>query len=63
MPPGLRAQLWRNRGACVIAVEDETPAFFANITSGDIVIGVNGREVRTPKEPASVVESLGATPM
>jgi serine protease Do len=56
IPTELRARLSRNTGAFVIAVADETPAFFANIVSGDIIISVDGTEVRTPKELAVLLQ-------
>jgi serine protease Do len=59
IPTDLRARLARNTGAFVVGVEDEGPAFFANVVPGDIIIAVNGIEVRTPTEYASTVENLG----
>jgi len=55
IPVDLRQRLSRNTGAFVIAVEDETPGFFANIVRGDIIIEVNGTEVRTPGELEAIV--------
>ncbi|MBW8874966.1 MAG: PDZ domain-containing protein [Acidobacteria bacterium] len=63
IPSELRARLSRNTGAYVLAVEDETPAFFANIVSGDIIIAVNGTEVRTPAELTALVEHRGPAPL
>ncbi len=50
IPPELRQKLKRNTGAYVVALEDESPAFFANLLAGDVVIGVNGRSVSTPAD-------------
>jgi S1-C subfamily serine protease len=48
IPLTLRASLQRNTGAFVFAIEDDSPAFFANILPGDVVIGVDGEEILTP---------------
>jgi hypothetical protein len=53
IPLTLRASLQRNTGAFVFAIEDDSPAFFANILPGDLVIGVDGEEIRAPSELAT----------
>lgn len=50
IPAELRQQLKRNTGAYVVAVEDESPAFMADIVSGDVVISVDDRPVRAPSD-------------
>jgi S1-C subfamily serine protease len=46
-----------------MAVEDESPAFFANIVLGDVIIAANGVEVLTPGELTSLVGRLGKVPL
>lgn len=50
IPVELRQSLGRNTGAYVVAVEDESPAFMANVVPGDIVISAGGESVRTPSD-------------
>jgi hypothetical protein len=56
IPVGMRAKLERNTGVYVLAVEEDSRAFFANVLPGDIVIGIDGEGVRTPDD----LSSLGA---
>lgn len=63
IPVALRSELGRNTGAYVAAVEDESPAFFANLLVGDVIIGVAGEEVRTPSEFEAVLESVPSGPV
>jgi serine protease Do len=63
IPAEMRTRLARNTGAFVVAVEAETPGFFANIVAGDIIIAVDGHDVRTPKELAALVEKRGSLPL
>ncbi len=63
IPPELRTRLQRNTGAYVVGVQDESPAFFANIVAGDIVTAINGVEVRTPAELSVQVGRAPTSPM
>lgn len=63
IPVALRSELGRNTGAYVSTVEDESPAFFANLLVGDVIIGVSGKEVRTPSEFETLVESVPSGPV
>ncbi len=61
LPPELRTKYSRNTGAYVVAVEDGSPAFFANIVVGDVVCRVDGVEIRTPAElDASLAAKTGS---
>lgn len=60
LPAAERQRLSRNTGAYVVAVEDETPGFFANIVRGDIIVAVDGAEVRTPNEFNALVDQQSA---
>ena len=50
VPPELRASLKRNTGAYVKSVADRSPAFFANILPGDVIVRTGSMEVRTPED-------------
>lgn len=50
VPAELRQSLGRNTGAYVVAVEDESPAFMADIVPGDILISADGAPIRTPAD-------------
>ena len=45
-----------NQGVLVIDVEEETPAQALGITKGDVILGINSREVRTVEELESLME-------
>lgn len=60
IPADLRQGLKRNTGAYVVALEDESPAFFANLLVGDVVVGVNGNSVSTPADLQNELSSSGA---
>lgn len=45
-----------SEGVLVIEVDPETPASALNITKGDVILGVNGREVRTVEQLIGVME-------
>ena len=55
IPPEYRQQLKRNTGAYVVALEDNSPAFFANLLVGDVVVGINGEPVVTPDDLKSML--------
>lgn len=54
IPEAERQKLKRNTGAYVTAVDDESPAFFANIVAGDVVIAAGDRDVAVPRDLATV---------
>lgn len=45
-----------NQGVLVIDVESETPAQALGITKGDVILGINSREVRTVDELETMME-------
>lgn len=62
VPEQIRQQLQRNTGAFVVALEDDSPAFFANILIGDIIASVNDIPVNTPADLSPVLsECCGST--
>lgn len=56
LPQDLRQQLGRNTGAYVLSVDDDTPAFFAELIAGDVIIELSGQPVRRPKDVPDWVE-------
>ena len=54
--PGMPSQ-----GVLVIDVEPETPASALSITKGDVILGINSREIRTVEELESVMERADLT--
>ena len=47
-------------GAVVVEVSPNGPAAQAGITSGDVVLSIQGQDVSTPTEVGSAIESVGA---
>lgn len=52
-----RQQLQTNRGAYVVTVIDNTPAYSSDILPGDVIVGINGQ---SPSGYAGVVELINA---
>lgn len=59
LPSELRAKLQRNTGAYVLAIEDNSPAFYADVLVGDVITAIGGRPVRSPDELATTITALG----
>ena len=53
-----RQRLERNTGAVVIIVYDNTPAFYANILVGDVIIAVNGKPVGTASDAVGKLRAV-----
>ncbi len=53
-----RQRLERNTGAVVIKVYENTPAFFANILVGDVIIAVNGVPVGTAADAVAKLRAI-----
>lgn len=60
VPVSLRAALGRNTGAYVVAVEEKSPAFLANVLIGDVIVAANSREIRTRGELDELLETDGS---
>jgi len=60
VPELLRRELQRNTGALVIGLEQNGPAFLANILAGDVIVGLAGLPVRTPADLERVLGSIQA---
>jgi hypothetical protein len=61
IPVELRAHLGRNTGAYVIAVEDGSPAFGADLVPGDVVVAVDGTKVLDPATFEQLTSTRGST--
>lgn len=55
LPQEIRSSLGRNTGALVDVVIEESPAFYANVMRGDVVIAVDGREVRSAEHAGELL--------
>jgi len=58
IPPELRSPLGRNTGAYVVAVKDDSPAFFGNILPADVVIRAAGQEVLRPSDLEEIAANM-----
>jgi len=56
IPPTLRQAFQRNTGALVIAIEDESPAFYANILPGDVIISVDNQDLLSADQLLMLLE-------
>jgi serine protease Do len=50
LPDEIRQQLQRNNGVYVWVVRNDTPAFYANILEGDVILKLNGENVESIKD-------------
>lgn len=58
LPPEMRSQLQRNTGAIVQLVAEDSPAFYANILPGDVLIALDGVPIRNMEHAGQL---MGAT--
>lgn len=54
-----RQTLERNTGALIEAVAEESPAFYANLLPGDVLIKVNDSNVKNEKHAVDLMRQLG----
>lgn len=57
MTPELRASLQRNAGALVYVALENSPAFYANILPGDVLIRVDGIDVRNVEHALALLRN------
>lgn len=50
LTPGIRSNYNRNTGVLVTTVFKDTPAFYSNIMPHDIIVGIDGVEIKNNKE-------------
>lgn len=53
-----RVAIERNMGAVVIAVVEDTPAFFSNVLPGDILIKINDSNIRNAKHATELMQGF-----
>ena len=54
----MRQSYKRNTGAFVNIVYKNTPAYYANIVRGDIIIKINDKEILNANDGISVINSI-----
>lgn len=54
-----RTSLERNTGALIDIVFEDTPAYYANIMAGDILISVDGENIKSPAHAMEVLKTSG----
>jgi len=58
LTPEIRKALQRNTGSLVNVVVDGSPAFYANVLVGDVIIELEGKPVRSPQEALTALLSV-----
>lgn len=59
IPQDLKVKIKRNTGSMIDVVLEDTPAFYANLLPGDVIISINGINV---KNPTHGIEIMNSTP-
>ena len=59
LTPEKRSEIERNTGALIDIVLEDTPAFYANVMAGDILISVDGSNVRNAAHAIEVMKTSG----
>jgi len=57
-PPALTKQAGTNKGVYVSYVVQNTPAFYADVLEGDLILSVNGSDVYSPQQLLDLFKSL-----
>lgn len=60
MPQEIRDSLGRNTGALIDLVFEDSPAFYANVMRGDVLIEIDGKDVRNEKHAQELLISTPA---
>lgn len=53
-----RMELERNSGVIITVVTEDSPAWKANLIPGDVVIEINGKEIKNIKHASEVIQQL-----
>lgn len=56
LTPEIRSSIQRNTGALVDIVMQDSPAFYANLLAGDILIRIDGNEVRNARQAGKLLQ-------
>lgn len=58
LPDPLRRELQRNTGALVVGIEQDGPAFLANILTGDVIVAIGGTPVHAPADLERILKGV-----
>lgn len=58
LTPELRKKLERNTGALVELVFEDTPAFYADILKGNVLISIDNRKVLNGRQAVSLINDI-----
>lgn len=61
LTPQIRREIERNTGAVIKVVYEDMPAFYANLLSGDILLAVEGSEVKNREHAVELMGQLDPT--
>ena len=59
LTPDQRAEIERNTGVLIDIVIEDTPAFYSNVMAGDILISIDGTNVRNAEHTLEVMAHSG----
>jgi S1-C subfamily serine protease len=55
LPDSLRVSLKRNAGVIIKIVLDDSPAFYANILPGDVLVSIDNQSINSMRDFPSVI--------
>lgn len=58
LPPEIAEQLQRNTGAFVFLIVKNSPAFYANIVPGDIIVKINSEEINSAQDLYMILQKI-----
>ena len=61
LTPQIRQEIERNTGAIIRIVFEDTPAFYANLLSGDILLAIEGYEDKNSNHASKLLEQVDLT--
>jgi C-terminal processing protease CtpA/Prc len=53
-----RKEIWRNTGSIIKLIYDDTPAFYANLIGGDLIIEIDGNIIFNANDVHSFFEKV-----
>jgi membrane-associated protease RseP (regulator of RpoE activity) len=54
----LKKKFKRNTGVLILGVTDDSPAFYANLLRGDVILKIDGVEARSASEGSKIIEAI-----
>ena len=61
LTPKQRSEIERNTGAVIDVVVEDTPSFSANVISGDVLIAVDGEDVKNAEHAFQLMRKNATT--